>query len=61
MPKKPPKRGPGRPKKNPEERRDKVLDGVRFSDLDLERIRERAAAAGRTVTEWVRARLLGRG
>lgn len=46
----------GRPPGPPEQRRDQKLP-VRFSQLDLERVRELAEAADLPVTEYCRRRL----
>lgn len=47
----------GRPKLPAGARKDRYLDSIRFSQAELEGLRARAAASGKTFTEWVRGRL----
>lgn len=46
----------GRPELPDDERRARKLP-VRFSDRDLDSVRENAEKAGRSLTDWVRERL----
>lgn len=47
----------GRPPLPEGDVRDQRLVGVRFSRAEIEALRERAAEAGQTWTEWCRSRL----
>lgn len=47
----------GRPKLPAGARKDRYLDSIRFSEDELEELRRRAAASGKTFTQWVRGRL----
>lgn len=47
----------GRPKLPAEKVKDRRLDDVRFSALELASLKERAAAAGVPWSAWVRGRL----
>lgn len=52
-------KGAGRPRLDPERRRTERLDAVRVSPSELAALRERAAAAGLSLSRFVRSAALG--